>query len=728
MHFGFDPLLPPAVLVPAALACLALVLWLYWRWKPMVSPRYWGLLLGVKLVSLTLLLLLLLNPYRLERRPDTRNYRVVFLIDATGSMATRDCGPLSRLEVVTQQILKADSSFATHVLDKYPNARFYLFAGSQLRRLDRQTDFEILPGDTDIDPVLQKVFNAGGGRFKLGAVVLVSDGCDNRELSLIEGAAPYRKANIPVHCLGIGDRRPKPDLAVRWTRTPKKAVKGKPFRLEGSVKRNTRGKMAVTVELFERTRLVARQVVHFSEKEKAKQVEFEHSAFVAGFKTYKLRAAALPQEENTLNNLDYASFRVADPDVFRILYFSGNLDWDFKYLNLLAQEQDRLRLDALIRTGETTWLNRGFPQDKPTRGFPEPAVINEYDCLIINLNSLYLLDARGLKALTSFIENRGGGVIFTGMTAEIPKTVQRLLPVKSLPAELTRLGKAKLEFRPSLVLSAGRLDTVRELADRLYLPAESAFLPIGAADLKPGAQAVAVIEGVGWVALAAQNYGSGKVAFLNLADSWKWVMHSDSGAHYYGLFWGRLISWVSSSSKERLTLKPAGAKLPLNVPREFVVDVLDKNYATDNQAKVSGMLVLPDGGEQTLHFFNSPRVDGRYTAKFVPRLPGEYRISIRAQLKSGEALESAADYLGADASTESQPAPMAEQQLQSLARLTGGTYWNYRKLDSIRHLPLTKELHYLERRRNFRRSWLFLLLVILCILPDWILRRRIGLR
>ncbi len=728
MKFGVDPLLLPWLLLPAAAVYFGLVLWFYWRWRRFVSRRYWQALLGTKLLSMLMLFLLLLNPYYTLREPDTRKYSVAFLIDATGSMATADCDGRRRLDVVRQEVLAPTSDFSTDVISRFPQARFYIFAGDRLRRIEPTAAFDTLPGDTDIDPVLKQTFKSGSGQLALGAVVLISDGGDNRGVSLVEGATPFRQAGIPVHCIGVGEARPKPDIAVHWVDVPTTAVKAKAIQLTARVERRATDIGEVELTLYAGTREIARQTASFEAGRTRRTVDFETRSYQTGFHTYRIAAAPLPREENQLNNIDLAGIRVRDPDTFKVFYFSGNLDWNYKFLKILADDQERLQLDAVIRTGPTSWFSRGFPQDPPVDGFPAAEILGQFDALILTLDSLQLLDAEQLEGLLNFVENRGGGVALTGVTDKLPEEIRKALPFRSQTFQVSRLGATKLAFRPSPVLSRGRGEELQEFADRLYVPAESAFLEIRKRDLKPGARAVATMKGPEFIALTAQNYGAGKVAYLNIDDTWKWAIRTDAGNENYGLFWGRLISWVASSSRERLTIKPQGAKLPLEQEQRLTVDVLSKNFVAANNARVTAVITVPDGTEENLTLFGSARVDGRYETKFVPRQPGEYVVRIFARLADGEVLERTATYLAPAASAENQPAPMAEPQLQSLARLTNGNYWNYRNIDRIRELPLTKELQYIESRRDFRHGWLFLILIIACVLPDWILRRRIGLR
>lgn len=723
-----NPFLPVWALVAAGVVYLVAAAFFYWRIARVVPRRYWLFLVGGKLAAVAAIALVLLNPYWLEQETDKERLQVSVLIDATQSMRAADCEGESRIQTVKEQLLAAESVFAQKVLGQHPNLSFHLFAGDGLWRIGAGDGFDLLPGLTDIDGALGKLLEGVANPSGQGAVVLVSDGQDNRGAGLLEAAGAFRQAGIPIHCLGVGDRRAKKDLRVAWSATPETAVKGRAMTLTATVSRNFGGALSMTLKVHEGGREIASRQVEFGADERERRVEIAATSFNPGLRTYKVRVGALAGEEYVLNNIDLAGVRVKDPDLFRVLYFSANADWDYKFLNALATEQAHLQLDALVRLGESSWFVKGAEQDDEHPGFPEAEAINAYDCLIVELGSLHLLSAKGIETLSSFVGNRGGGIIFTGVADAVPPEIQALLPVKALGAPVAGRARARLELRPGSVLAPRRPAALRDLADRLYLPADVSLYPIEPEQVKPGALTVVQVKGTAYVALAAHNYGAGKVAFLNLPDTWKWVMAAESGERYYGAFWGRLISWSASSTKDRLSIRPAGAKLARGVPSEFFVDVLDEDFAAANTATLHAVVLMPPGDDRELSFLLDPRVDGRYAAKLVPPTTGELQLRVQARFETGESLNAVADYLVVDHGPETQPAPLAEAKLQGLARLTGGRYWHYSAWRKIRELPLAERADARSQRHNWLESWLFLALLLAGLLPDWALRRRIGLK
>lgn len=699
----------------------------YRRLFPIVARSYWWVLAGSKLLAAAAVLLAVLNPYAVTQAPDRERQRLAVLIDATGSMATRDCGERSRLDVARQDLLAPAAPFR-RVLERFPRNDLQLFAGNSLWRVPG-SDFGPLPGLTDVDGALRQVLAAQTPGAQLGAVLLATDGLDNQGLGLLDAAGPYRQAGIPIHVVGIGDRREHPDLALQWLTVPAEALKGRPVTLTALLRRNVGGRASYDLEFSENGRFLRRQSVTFEDDERERQVNFEHTAFVSGFKTYRVHAVPLPDERNVLNNVDLAGLPVKDPEHFRVLFFSANLDWNYRFLQQLANSQSRLELDAAIRLGERTWWRKGLDLEQQAEpGLPPAGVLNRYDCVILDLGASYLLRPADLEALTGFVAARGGGLICTGRASPpLPPPLAQLLPLRGEPDAPEILpAPSRLELRPGSLFQTpgGRSE---RLAARLSAPDGSAVARLAPERLKAGALAAALIQGPGYVAVAVQNYGAGKTCYLNLPDTWKWVLADEGGESDFAEFWGRLVTWASSSSRQRFTVRPTGAKLRLGEEVEFTLDVLDPQYRGDNQARPAAVAVGADG-DSPLSFLADPRVDGRYVAKLVPRQPGELRLRFQAERNDGERLEEGADYVVVADSPESQPAPLAEAQLQALARLTGGEYWHYRDLGKMRDLPLSIRAARVPEHRHGLDAWLLLLAVLLAVLPDWYLRRRLGLR
>ena len=204
-------------------------------------------------------------------------------------------------------------------------------------------------------------------------------------------------------------------------------------------------------------------------------------------------------------------------------------------------------------------------------------------------------------------------------------------------------------------------------------------------------------------------------------------MSKSDGKDMHSAFWSKIISWAASSTLNRLELKPEKAKFEIGKETKFWADVLTDNYITDDNAKVTATLHYPNGKVINSEFFLDPKISGRYISNLIIDQSGEYLITLEAD-SSGEKLNVKRNFMATESSTESLPLPMAETELKSLAVSTGGEYWHWTDIDKIEEIPLHENNLYNEEKIYWSSTWLFLIAVLLLILPDWYLRRRIGLK
>lgn len=722
----FDPYLGWPATVGALVVYTALWLVFYQKFRHVLPQPIWWRLTVAKACGVLAVTALLCNPYVETREPDPQTYENVVLADLTGSMGTADCRGQTRLEVL-RQLLDPNAAFYGRLFATHP-PRFFGFAGEAVRGFSPSADLEVLPGDSDIDEALAFVLDQHGGSKQIGSVLLLSDGQDNVLAPLSAAATAFRDAQIPVHVIGIGERELEADIGIVWKETPGSGVKGKPIALSALVQRSTRGAYETTVELRDGTRVLETKAVRFAPGQKEVEVRFRPVPFVAGFVSYQVRVPKLSERESALNNVDFAGIDVRNPDEFHVLYYGANLNWDYKFLRDLARERKKITLSGVIRTAERTFFVDGLEREgRSSSGFPTQQELSGLECLVIDLRSLYLLDDAEIERLAHFVERRGGGVLFTGHTEDCPERIQRLLPSLEAPERVEAVTEAPLVVHPSQAFADLKARELRQLTEGLAVPDLAHMAPMDAQALKPGAATLAESETPAWTALAVQNYGAGKVGLINVSDTWQWVMTEDRGRQYYAAIWGKLIAWASTGGQDRLTLRPPPGKLLVGRPVPVRIDAMTEAFEPDNSAGLRCDLVRPDGSVERLELFPNVRVDGRYEGRFIPERTGPYRLQV--ELATGEQpMIRRADYLGVAIGPESQPMPLAEEQLQGVARATGGAYHHYRDANALRQLAVNEAVSFRVEQHFLADRWWWLLAVLLLMLPDWILRRRTGLK
>jgi hypothetical protein len=694
-----------------------------------VRRRYRLSLLGLRLGALTVLLLLLLNPFREIETPDPEGFRVLMLADASQSMATADVRGESRFSVVRRQLTNEDDSLAKRLGNAYRLSTQVFSEEARPARLDATVGISeqgLLPGKTAIGDVLQSALESSTG-VPVGAVVLLSDGHINAGRPLPEVCKQYRSRGIPITCIGIGRLQPVSDVRVQAPPQALRGVKGQPLTIPVQLRSLFPNEIPVTVELDDGTGSPQLQTIQLPPGQEPTTIRFAFTPWRSGFQTCRIRVQPVPGDGRPDNDVDFVALEVREPDTFSILYLGSHLDWEYKFLNLLAQDQKQLSLAAVIQTGENTFYRTGFPEDVKDKveGFAtEPDILNRFDAIVLDLRVLPSLDTDGVAALLGFVEHRGGGMLCTGALADLPQPMLDALPVlpaaPSTPSPAARIVPSNefiFDRDPSGVLRA---------AGGLPVPAGAPawFVP----ELKKGGRSALDLLGNNELTvLAAQRYGSGRIAYLGLQNTWRWRLADDQGERRHSAFWNALLVWLGSTRKPRIDAACAGQKAGLGDPVALDVDVLGDDFRPAPDARVAATLVSPDGQRRDLELEPAPGTPGRYSAMAFPDQSGEYRVDYRVILPQGH-VEKSVHFVARQTGLEAEDTTYREDILRDVARLTGGRFLPVSELGSLQDLPLSQRVPMHQERIHWTRSWWWLALLVVLLGADWFARRRIGLK
>ena len=127
---------------------------------------------------------------------------MVLLADATGSMQTADCtNGQSRLQILHDELVGPSADLRRRLNARYDNLRTYVFANDQPRELGPNADFDVLPGDTDLDGVLAAVHATDSSDTGIGL--------DDNDLSPSKIVSNFCEASKPVSSLALVPELPR---------------------------------------------------------------------------------------------------------------------------------------------------------------------------------------------------------------------------------------------------------------------------------------------------------------------------------------------------------------------------------------------------------------------------------------------------------------------------------------------------------------------------------------
>jgi hypothetical protein len=703
--------------------------WSYRQSRDKIGRAYRLFMLGCGLLALLAVLLLLLQPQRLTRIPEAGAFRSILLADQSLSMETRDGSDgQSRSEELAALLAANPPALAT--MAQQSQLEFYGFAeeNHSLHFSKELPRLETLPGRTALGKNLQSLLNDAEQGLALGAVILLSDGRNNSGESPMEVAKRYRARSIPISCVGFGSARTPWDLSISARQDSLRVQRDQLFALNATVTNHFPEAKSVLVSAADRGMVLAEKSITVPPNASV-DTALEISASNTGFHTYALRLQPTPGDSRPDNDVDFVGVEVQEPPTLRLLYLGGGLDWEWRFLRMLADSEQRLRFSAIIHMGPGSFYRAGLSdeQSRESPAFPEKASFyRDFHAVILDSRAAPAISESGIAALEAFVANKGGGLLLRGPLDLLPPALAAILPQQQ-SARLTQLPALRLEPNADFIFNrdfAGLLRTGRGL----WLP-HNTPLWIGG-ELKRAARSALTLPYAtqSLPALAAQGYGAGRTATMAVESTWRWRLGDNSRDELHQLFWTQLLSWLGEVGKPQFRLHSRGVKAPLG--EEFAIDlsVLGADFLPAPDAQVSARITAPDGSERLMPLDPAADEVGRYSALYIPTLPGEHQIHYEVRLPEQPLLSSGCSFLARQSGIEAEECAFNEALLRDIARVSGGLYFTPDEFRRARRLPLSPQVPMRSSSRPLASSWLLFAVLSAAWLLLWWARRRIGLK
>ncbi|MBN1974992.1 MAG: hypothetical protein JW787_15230 [Sedimentisphaerales bacterium] len=468
---------------------------------------------------------------------------------------------------------------------------------------------------------------------------------------------------------------------------------------------------------------------------------------------------------------------------YRILYVTGRPNWEYKFLRRAVAEDEQIRLTALVRvakrepkfnwighTGENTNpLYRGFgnEEDETAEQYDQPVLIRLYppdeeedelrEGFPISEEGLYAFHAIILDDVESeffttvqmtlirkFVAERGGGFMMFGGKESfqqgnfVNSAIGQILPVylDKLP-DRPASGQMHIDLsKEGWLLPWARLRD-NELDEKRRLSEMPAFKVLNRlASVKPGASVVAYIGNEyaqQFPAVVVQRFGNGRTAALTIGDIWRWGMKESELHNDMDKFWRQSMRWLVADVPERITLQAEEKADQVNQPVVLRAGVRDKDFEPMDNVSVSIEVCEPQGDRTMLKVEPVLNETGMFEATYIPRINGGYLakaiVKDKDETEIGNAETGWASELDA---MEFKSIKTNRPLLEKIARQTGGKVIEIKDLDSfVRDLP-KRDVPVSETwtRPLWDMPWVsqvVFLLVLLCFVGEWALRRWKGI-
>ena len=280
---------------------LGLAVWLYFRNKKNTEASIPSLYLMsvLRFLSLSLILLLLLNIFFKQLSTETENPLVLIAVDNSSSMTA-----LPDSDYVKGDFLKELGLLKSSLQDK--------FLVKQILFGSKSVSSEENPGftekETDIETLIREVENNYANQ-NIGALILVSDGIVNKGVNPLYSA---NKLKYPIYTVALGDTTELKDVAIQKVNHNQIAYTGNNFPVEVIVNAKKYLGKELTLTLFENGIQKAKQLISVNSTNFLSASAFTLSASGVGIIKYTAKVSCMEDEKNCSNNVQNFVVEVID--------------------------------------------------------------------------------------------------------------------------------------------------------------------------------------------------------------------------------------------------------------------------------------------------------------------------------------------------------------------------------------------------------------------------------
>jgi uncharacterized membrane protein len=756
------------------------VCWSYWQspgpgWVRLAAAT-------IKLMAIGLLIICLLQPLLQTTRPRPGANLFLVVSDVSRSMNAVDPKTEKSRSRELVELLRDKSDWMVRLEQDF-DVRRYTF-GSQLSSVP---DFKELTF-SGYGSAIATSLGTLHGRFAdrpVAGILLLTDG------NATDHGLPTDLADFPpIYPVVIGSEQSGVDISVTRVTASEANFQVAPVSVLATIMpRGTLGKTIVIQVVTLDGEVLAEKTRRDYKTDEPQHLRFRVKPPETGLSFLRVQCylqsemgdeetvpTAVDSSEITLEN-NHRLFRVDQGGgPFRVLYVSGRPNWEFKFLRRATDDDDEVRLAALIRIakkeakfdfrghlGETTNpLYRGIDEqneedveqydqavilrigvedkDELRSGFPIDAeALYPFHAVILDDIEAKFFREDQMSLLQEFVSQRGGGLLMLGGQESFVLGGYRRTPIgELLPVYLEDRfdGAGGTDYRYELSRDGWLQPWVRlrdqEDDERIRINQMPTFRVFNSVSgVKPGASVLAMATPDGFdekrPALVSQRFGKGRAAALMLGDLWRWGMHrSEGNTDDLENAWRQIIRWLVADVPQRVELSMAAAGVGNAVDLQIVVR--DQRFEAEDNARLVVKVIGPDNSETEIDAQPSD-LPGQYTARFVPHDNGPYRVQVSAADADKEVIgEREGGWVSQPAADEFMSLTPNTSLLHSLAESTDGEVVEAANLDRfVASLP--------SRKIPITEPWIsplwqqvpVFLLAIILLVGEWALRRTYGM-
>lgn len=667
--------------------------------------------------------------------------RVAVMVDNSVSMSLADPSGSSRYELARQVVEQLQSKLDEDPLQPRTVVDLFDVQGTPLTKTPDEPRVE----RTDLAHGLRSVVSQLRARPLVG-VVMISDGVDNTGTEQFQELAD---TPVPVHTVGF---RSDPDssrldLAIRAVQAPARVIVNNSIQVQLSVTKTSGPELTAKVAIKRGRDTLAFEEVPLPAGDAEQLVTITLEPKEVGTFVVTASITAGPGERSLSNNARQFPLEV-DGESIKVFYIEGFLRYEYKFLKSRLEEDPDVALVSLVRRA-----NPGAVDASSEGKLLTEERLKEFDVVILgDMESDFLAPVEYQNLLT-WLDQPGTNkhphsLLALGGYHSLGADGFRNTPLAAaLPVEFVTDGPQQSEDPFVLELTdAGQRHPIFALADdriknlSLWSSAPHLLGSCLVTRAKAGADVLAVnpgfvIEGKPAVVVAAQRYGAGHTMVITADTTWRWsflnkaVGQSDT---LFARFWSQTIRWLagreSASQQAPLTLSTdrpdyeVGKPVLVRAARQSTPELELSN------APVAVEIVGEDGKSLGVPVKARSTEPDVFSGTFVPAASGRYQVLATLSRDGKPIANQSTEFLVHGSGVELADPRTNRELLQSIARMTGGVYFDVEDASNLAS-KLDRRERRLERvtrtefwSRPWIRTWLFGFFLI-AVTGEWILRR-----
>lgn len=752
-RLAFD--LPVPVWMVATLALALTAILIISMLRALRNFQIWKMaVLGVLQLSVFgLVFLMLTQPVLVTERLVQEDNDVIFVLDGSQSMAYGEAGS-PRMS----QALEAFASEPLKGIEKDYQVHHYLYADNA----QPLESFDSLPApepSSKLGESLLTILQQASSQ-SIGAIILATDGVDTQSESgaidpgVLSEIAAY---GVPIHTIGIGRILIPEDLEIVGLEMPSNVLPNTIIKADISIRHDTAE--TARVKVYDGDRYITAHEVKLSLPEQTQgslanpaegfllnpaegsssvstitNTSIEFDAGGQGFKNLRFVLDPLDAERNLENNTASQLLEVRNGR-YRVLYVDGEPRWEYKFIRRALESDSTLDLNTLLWVSDNKFYRQGIDDaSQLVDGFPtSKEQLFDYDAIIIGSVAAPRFNIDQQQMIHDFVNERGGSLLMLGGRFGLSEgswgnsLIAQLLPARLKDVENSFIREQSQAQLTSSGIGSTMLKFTQDENENLDLwqtmPPLTDYQLLG--DLKPAATALLSLDN-GDPLLVTQPYGKGKATIFATGASWRWQMKLPASDDRHHRFWRQLVRSHVVSTRNKFDFKAnvQGNRVELRA------QINDANFEAVNDVRVTA-LVSQDadgtGQTQTIELKPVAGAPGTYRSVIPTNGSGVFYVDAIASQNEQIVDNARLAFSMPDDQSEFFNIRQNRDQLERLANLTGGQYW---QADELEDLPLAisrSKAGITEQSRDplWNLPILFLLLVALK-LCEWLLRRQWG--